>query len=57
MSLLEVAVRGVLVGGGRTGHDLTGVPALALSRLIATLCTFLGAWLDKYVRWVRRVDL
>jgi hypothetical protein len=57
MSLLEVAVRGVLVGGGSTGHDLTGVSALALSSLIATLCTFLGAWLGNHMRWVRCVDL
>jgi hypothetical protein len=57
MSLLELAVRGVLVGDGSTGHDLTSVPALAFSNQIATLCTFLEAWLGSDVRWVRRVDL
>jgi len=46
-----------LAGGCNTGHGLTGVPTLALSSLTATLCTFLGAWLGNYLRWVRRVDL
>jgi len=42
-----------LAGGCNIGHGFSGLPALALSSITATLFTFMGAWLGNYLRFMR----
>jgi uncharacterized protein len=59
-STLRMGGAGVLMGASATaalgcniGHTFTGLPTLALSSLLATLCAFGGASLGNYLRFVR----
>jgi uncharacterized membrane protein YedE/YeeE len=48
-----MGVSATVAGGCNIGHGLTGLPTLALSSLVATIFTFLGAWLGNYLRFIR----
>ena len=56
---LIMGLSAAIAGGCNIGHGFTGVPALALSCLVATLFTFLGAAAGNYLRFARpqRVEL
>jgi uncharacterized membrane protein YedE/YeeE len=48
-----MGISATLAGGCNIGHGFTGLATLALSSLVATLFTFLGAWLGNYLRFIR----
>jgi hypothetical protein len=50
---LAMGLSATIAGGCNIGHGFSGVPTLALSSLVATLFTFLGAWFGNYLRFVR----
>ena len=50
---LAMGLSATLAGGCNIGHGFSGVPALALSSLTATIFTFLGAWVGNYLWFVR----
>ena len=50
---LIMGISATIAGGCNIGHGFTGVPALALSSLVATLFTFLGAAIGNYARFAR----
>jgi uncharacterized membrane protein YedE/YeeE len=48
-----MGISATIAGGCNIGHGFTGLATLALSSLVATLFTFLGAWLGNHLRFVR----
>jgi uncharacterized membrane protein YedE/YeeE len=48
-----MGISATLAGGCNVGHGLTGVPTLALSSLLATASTFMGATVGNYLRFMR----
>jgi uncharacterized membrane protein YedE/YeeE len=50
---LAMGLSATLAGGCNIGHGFSGLPTLALSSLVATVFTFLGAWAGNYWRFIR----
>ncbi|MGD9091362.1 MAG: YeeE/YedE family protein [Anaerolineales bacterium] len=50
---LAMGMSATIAWGCNIGHGFTGVPALALSSLTATIFTFFGAWVGNYLRFIR----
>jgi hypothetical protein len=48
-----MGISAAIAGGCNIGHGFSGLPTLAVSSLLATLFTFLGAWLGNYLRYMR----
>lgn len=52
-----MGVSATIAGGCNIGHGFSGLPVLALSSIVATLFTFLGAWLANQMRYVHPLRL